>query len=334
MIPGFDSLSPEFLAPHLVVAGFDGLDLPPAVAEALAQGLAGVALFKRNIRDVDQVRALTRAIREAARPFAPPIISVDQEGGKVQRLRGLVTDRPAMAVVGRGTDQTAMEVGQGIGRDLAGLGFNLDFAPVLDIDTNPTNPIIGDRAFGGSAETVAQRAIAFLKGIETTGVLGCGKHFPGHGDASVDSHLDLPVIDINTELWAGREAIPFRTAISDGIPMIMTAHCLYPKIDPDVPATLSRPIVRGLLREQLGFSGCVITDDLGMKAISERFESIDVLRLGLSAGVDLFMHCGAGGEAFGYVDGVVRGLQSGVLSRDDVVCAARRVYRLRQSLME
>jgi beta-N-acetylhexosaminidase len=203
---------------------------------------------------------------------------------------------------------------------------------VLDVDSNGANPIIGDRAFGGEPAAAAACALAFAAGLGDEGVCACGKHFPGHGDASADSHVELPVIPADLATLLRRELVPFAAAAAAGIPMIMTAHCLYPALDPDVPATLSPAVVRGLLRERLGYDGVVVTDDLGMKAIADRFAPADVLRRGLDAGVDLFLHCGAAGEGLALAAELSRGLAAATLPADRALAAAARVRRLREGL--
>jgi beta-N-acetylhexosaminidase len=316
----------------LIVLGFDGPTLPGEVAALLARGLGGVALFARNLVDADQVRDLCRQVRQAAPGLPPPIVSVDQEGGRVQRLRRLCPLQPTAADLGAAGPEACRAAGRAIGWDLLDLGFNLDFAPVLDVDTNPGNPIIGDRAFGKTPESAAAGALAFLAGLESTGVAGCGKHFPGHGDASADSHLELPVIPVPAAVLDVREAWTFAAAVQAGIRMIMTAHCLYPDLDPDAPATLSPAIVEGRLRRRLGFDGCVITDDLGMKAIADRFQPAQILDRGLRAGVDIFLQCGARGEGLVLADALERGVRDGTLPRDRLDAAVARVTRFRASL--
>lgn len=315
-----------------VLLGFHGHDLPPSTAELLGRGVGGVVLFRRNLGETSQVRALCGAVREASAGWPAPIIGVDQEGGRVQRLRGLVPDVPPMGVVGRRGPEAARETGVTVGRTLIELGFNTDFAPVLDVDSNPRNPIIGDRAFSSDPGVVAHCAIAFTRGLESAGVLACGKHFPGHGDTSADSHEDLPVVDIDGETLRRREMVPFAAAVRDGIKMVMTAHCLYPAVDSRWPGTLSSAVVNGLLRTELGFEGVVVTDDLGMKAVSERHGDDEVLRHGFDAGVDLFMQCGAKGEGERLVEALLGGLAGGLLDEDRVSQAADRVLKLRKQL--
>jgi beta-N-acetylhexosaminidase len=234
-----------------------------------------------------------------------------------------------MREVGAGGADAAREAGRALGRQVASFGFNLDFAPVLDVDSNPANPIIGDRSFSSDPAAVAACGSAFVEGMRSVGVIACGKHFPGHGDASLDSHLDLPAIEVDRDTILRRELPPFEAAIRAGLPMVMTAHCVFPALDASVPATLSRPIVTGLLRERLGFEGCVVTDDLGMKAISERWPPDEVLRLGLDAGIDLFLHCGPAGEGAGLADRLGRLVADGEVSAERVAASAARVNALR-----
>lgn len=291
-----------------------------------------MVLFARNLGDVEQVMRLCEAVRSAATGWPSPIIGVDQEGGRVQRLRGLVPDVPPMGVIGRAGEVAAREAGESIGRTLVDLGFNTDFAPVLDVDSNPCNPIIGDRAFSDDPGVVATCAIAFMHGLEHAGVLSCGKHFPGHGDTSADSHVDLPVVEIDVGTLKGRELVPFEAAVGSGMRMVMTAHCLYPAVDSRRPGTLSASVVNGLLRTELGFDGVVVTDDLGMKAVSERYTDDEILRYGFEAGVDLFMQCGAAGEGERLIEALIGSLDSGLLEENRVTRAADRVLKLRKQL--
>ena len=316
------------------VIGFDGPDLPAGVQRLLAGGLAGVALFARNLVDAEQVRGLCRAIRAAAAGagLPPPIVAVDQEGGRVQRLRRLVPPVPPMREVGAAGPAAAEDAGRRIGADVAGLGFNVDFAPVLDVDSNPANPIIGDRAFSAHPGAVAACGVALARGFAAAGVLACGKHFPGHGDASLDSHLELPVIPADLATIAARELVPFEAAVRARLPMLMTAHCVYPALDAALPATLSRPVVNGLLRDRLGFDGCVITDDLGMKAISARWAPDEVLALGFDAGVDLFLHCGPAGEGEALAERLAALVADGRVARARVEASSERVTRVRNAL--
>jgi beta-N-acetylhexosaminidase len=279
------------LAGSTLIVGFDGLAAPPELLARVRAGhVGGAILFKRNVEGPEQVAELCATLRGAAPPAAPLLTCVDQEGGRVQRVRAPATEWPPMAGLAHHPPEVAFQVGQALGAELAALGFTLDFAPVLDVHTNPANPIIGDRALGTEAEAVAARAVALLRGLHDAGVASCGKHFPGHGDTITDSHLDLPVVPRDEARLRAVELVPFARAVAAGVPMIMTAHVVFPALDPGVPATLS-PKVLGLLRRDLGFAGVIVSDDLEMKAVADRYDIETLATTGLRAGCDAFLVC-------------------------------------------
>jgi beta-N-acetylhexosaminidase len=247
-------------------------------------------LFRPNIESPAQVAALVAALRQAGPVAAPLVVSVDQEGGLVQRLRSPLTVWPDMGSVGAAGDvQRTRAVGRALGGELAALGIGWNFAPVLDVHTNPRNPVIGNRAFGSRVETVTDHALAFWRGLRDAGLLGCGKHFPGHGDTQTDSHVELPRVGHNEERLRAIELAPFAAAARAGIEALMTAHVLYPAWDDKVPATLSRRIARDILRGELGFTGMLVSDDLGMRAVADNFSVEDLVVESLLAGVDHFL---------------------------------------------
>jgi beta-N-acetylhexosaminidase len=254
---------------------------------------AGVVLFKSNFSHdlpyhewLDEHARLIAAIREATGRDRL-LIAIDHEGGRVCRTPDPVT-RYAYA---RSWEDRCGEIGAAMGLELGSLGINLNFAPVLDIDSNPQNPVIGMRSFGRAPEMVAARACDFMDRMEANGVRACGKHFPGHGDTRVDSHLDLPVIEAASEALYEREMRPFAAAIERGLGMIMTAHIVFKALDDSRPATLSRRITQELLRTELGFRGVVVSDDIGMRAVSALFENADAAAEFISAGNDMLMIC-------------------------------------------
>ncbi len=297
-------LSPETagqLALELFVAGYDGQTLPPAYADWLAHGLAGVILFKRNLVlgengeiDIAALTAQTACIHQAAarnRHPWPAICSVDQEGGLVQRLRSPFSKFPPMRILGTHGDRTLIRrVGEQLGRECLAAGFNVDYAPILDVDTNPANPIIGNRAFSRDPEQVAEFAGDLLNGLQSQGVLGCGKHFPGHGDTDSDSHLELPVLPHDLSRMTSVELAPF-AELAAHMQLVMTAHVLFPALDPVWPATLSPAILEPLLRTHCGFAGVIVSDDLEMQAVAARYDVKACVRRGLLAGCNLFLVC-------------------------------------------
>jgi beta-N-acetylhexosaminidase len=231
-----------------------------------------------------------RTLREGSSPEAPLLVSADQEGGLVQRVRRPLTEWPDMLSVGSAGDPARTQaVGRALGDELAALGIGWDLAPVLDVHTNPANPVIGNRAFGRTPAEVITHALAFWRGLRAAGVLGCGKHFPGHGDTRTDSHHELPVVAHDLARLHAIELAPFAAAAAAGAEAIMTAHVMFPAVDPQRPATLSQPILTGLLRGTLGFRGLIVSDDLGMKAVADRYPIEELVVESLLAGVDHFL---------------------------------------------
>jgi beta-N-acetylhexosaminidase len=276
------------LAGQLLSVGFEGTAAPESLrARVMASEVGGVMLFRPNIADPGQLAALVAALRGASPAEAPLLVSIDQEGGLVQRVRAPATVWPPMLSVGAAGDAArTTAVGRALGEELAALGVGWDFAPVLDVHTNPANPVIGNRAFGTTPAAAATHALAFWRGLRGAGLVGCGKHFPGHGDTQTDSHLELPVVPHDRERLGRVELAPFAAAAAAGMEAFMTAHVLYPALDPDRPATLSRRIATELLRGELGFRGVLVSDDLGMKAVADRY-SVEELAVGaIEAGCD------------------------------------------------
>src|SRR3954463_2888260 len=254
---------------QLLIAGFNGHQLSPEL-RALARefGLGGVILFARNVAEPEQVAELAF---DASRltPDLPCWVSVDQEGGRVARLKAPFTEWPPMATLGRSGDVALAErFARALAAELKSVGITLDYAPVLDIHTNPKNPVIGDRALAETADQVARLGAAIVRVLQGEGIAACGKHFPGHGDTSTDSHLELPMVEHPPELLRERELVPFRAAIAANVAAIMTAHVFVPALDDERPATLSPRVIGDLLRGELGFAGVILSDDLEMKALT------------------------------------------------------------------
>jgi beta-N-acetylhexosaminidase len=255
--------------------------------------LGGVTLFKRNIEVPEQVAELSDDLQRLSSEL-PLWVAVDQEGGRVARLRAPFTEWPPMATLGRAGDETlAYRFAAALAAELTAVGITLDYAPVLDIHTNPKNPIIGDRALAEDAEMVATLGAQIIRGLQDNGVAACGKHFPGHGDTSVDSHLALPLVEHPPDRIRRVECVPFREAIRNEVAFVMTAHILVPALDEQNPATLSPAIVRGMLREELGFDGVILSDDLEMKAIAETYSVADAAVQAIAAGCDGVLVCRA-----------------------------------------
>jgi beta-N-acetylhexosaminidase len=274
----------------LVMFGFEGKEASPHALDWARRGAAGAILFSRNVESPQQVAQLVRVLKEAAAP-RPFLVAVDQEGGRVQRLRAPWTEWPPMRRVGEtGEAALAEAVGAALGREVRAAGFDLDFAPVVDVDTNPQNPVIGDRAFSREPARVAEMGAALVRGLQGAGVAACAKHFPGHGDTAQDSHLELPRLPHGLERLRAVELPPFHAAVEAGVACVMTAHVVFEAVDADFPATLS-PRALAVLREELGYPGVIVSDDLEMKAVAGRWSTEDAAQRAVEAGCDLLLAC-------------------------------------------
>ena len=277
---------------QLLIAGFDGHQIPPEMRSLAKEfGLGGVIFFARNIAEPEQVAEMAF---DAARlvPELPAWVSVDQEGGRVARLKAPFTEWPPMATLGRSGDVTLAErFARALAAELKAVGVTLDYAPVLDIHTNPSNPVIGDRALADKAEEVARLGAAIVRTLQSQGMASCGKHFPGHGDTSTDSHLELPLVEHPPDRLRRVEFVPFKAAIQAGVATIMTAHVLVPSLDEQRPASLSRRIIFELLRSELGYEGVILSDDLEMKAIAAQYQVPEAAVMAIEAGCDGVLIC-------------------------------------------
>jgi beta-N-acetylhexosaminidase len=281
-------------AGDLVMAGFTGTTLSDATSQQIKEdGLGGIILFARNLVSPNQMRALTDAIQALARPDLPLLIAIDQEGGIVDRMiQAGATQLPGnMALGATRSAALAHAAAQVSAQELLALGANFNLAPVLDVNNNPLNPVIGVRSFGEDPALVAELGVAAVLGYQDAGILACGKHFPGHGDTNVDSHLALPTIIHDRTRLDRVELAPFRAAIAAGVGAIMTAHVIFPAYEPEAgrPATLSRAVLTDLLREQLGFDGIIITDCMEMKAIADNQGTVAAAVEAIKAGADVVL---------------------------------------------
>ncbi len=324
----------EELAGQLLLIGLPGPDLDLEARSLLSEiSPLGVILFRRNIAGTVPLGELTRAIRAGRDNF---LVAIDHEGGRVHRMPPEFTHfPPALVMARRGDPSLLREVGRAHAAELRAAGFNLNFAPVLDVHTNAANPIIGDRAFGTTPEEVIHNALPYLQGLTEGGMLGCGKHFPGHGDTNLDSHLALPTLTVAThglERLRTLELRPFARAIAQGVPSIMTAHVICEALDPALPATLSRKVIEDCLRGELGYSGFIISDDLEMKAIADHFQVGGAAVQAIAAGCDACLVCATPSlirEAHGALS---RAIADGVLSDTLLAAIAKRRDKLSSKL--
>ncbi len=277
---------------QLFMVGFEGTS-PSKEIKKLIQDyhIGGVILFSRNIESPEQLAKLTESL-QALSPDAPLLIGIDQEGGRISRLPKPFTQFPAARTIGR-CDAVPLTYrnAEAMSRELLAVGINMNFAPVLDINTNPRNPIIGDRAFGENPTIVSKHGLATIASMLDQRMIPCGKHFPGHGDTDKDSHETLPVVSLATSRMTDRELRPFLHAIENRLPCIMTAHICCHAFDQDLPASLSKNIITTLLRETMQYDGVIVTDDLEMKGITEKYSVPDAALKAFSAASDLLLIC-------------------------------------------
>ena len=322
-------------AGQLSIAGFAGHSIP-ADLKLLARefDLGGIILFARNVDSPEQVAEIAREARSLAHEL-PLWVSVDQEGGRVARLKTPFTVWPPMMTLGRSRDeQLAGRFARSLAAELTAVGISMDYTPVLDILTNVSNPVIGDRALATTAEEVAKLGQVIIRTLQENGIAACGKHFPGHGDTSVDSHFELPLIEHPPDRIERVELVPFRAAIEAGVASIMTAHILIPALDADRPATLSNRIVTGMLKQDLGYGGLVLSDDLEMNAISGRYGIAEATVLAIAAGCDAVLMCGdAQDQQAEAIEAVIHAAENGTLPEKRLEDALSRHRRVKERFL-
>ena len=292
--------------------------------------LGGVIHFARNITNVEQVATLNSKIQENTK--TPLFIGLDQEGGPVLRVMSGITPLPgAMALAS--SDQTKIyDITKSVGSDLKNLGFNINFAPVGDINNNPKNPVINSRSYSDQPDVVAKCSEAAFKGFQDGGILPTMKHFPGHGNTSVDSHIGLPVVTSNKEDAMKCELVPFKNAINKGIDGIMMSHILYKELDDIYPASLSKKIINDFLIEELGFNGLIVTDSLTMGAIYNRFSIEEIVYNGVNAGCDILIFCGRADltELRFIYNTFINLVESGRIKEDRINKSVEKILRLKK----
>ena len=321
-----------------IMAGFPGTEIDEGFAQLVrTHKIGNVILFRRNIESREQLTRLCRELKELIRAEtgAEPLIAIDQEGGVVTRLSDDMLNTPgAMALAAAGGD-APYRAGLLTARELRSCGVNFNLAPVLDVNSNPANPVIGVRSFGDDPERASELALAFMRGTLEGGVMACGKHFPGHGDTAVDSHLGLPLVEKGREELERCELPPFRKAIGAGIPAIMTSHVLFPRLEPErLPATMSRRLLTGLLREELGFGGVIISDCMEMDAIAKFYGTVEGAVASIAAGADIVCISHTAALAQETAERLLAGLEDGSLPKAEFDCALERLARAKSSLSQ
>src|SRR5688572_9159839 len=317
------------------MVGFDGYEASADVKRLIRDyGVGHIIYFARNIANPEQVAELSRELQECARDAGqdlPLVIGVDQEGGRVARMGPPWTVWPPLRALGKiGSEDMARKMGEALAAECRSCGINCDFIPNLDVDTNPDNPIIGNRSFGTDTGLVGRLGAAMIRGLQAGKVIGSAKHFPGHGDTDADSHLELPIVPLPKTRLYDVEIRPFRRAIEAGVATVMMAHVLYPDLDETLPASLSPKVVEGILRGELKYDGVVLTDDLEMKAVAAKWSYAESAVLAMKAGCDVLPVCNTHDAQVQAMEGAIRAVESEQVSwksMDESVARIRRMKR-------
>lgn len=298
---------------QLVISGFYGTDLDEHILKLIKENkISGIILFDRNVKDSNTLLFLNNSLKESNKNNKLPLfISTDEEGGPVTRMPKDIKRLPNNKYIGNLNDtDLSYKVGEILGDKLSFFGFNMNFAPVLDINSNPNNPVIGDRSFGNNKDIVANLGTSTMKGIQSKNIISVVKHFPGHGDTSVDSHINLPVVNYDINRLKSFEFVPFKTAIQNGADAVMVGHILLSKVDSKYPSSMSYEIVTNILRKDLGFNGLVVSDDMTMGAITENYSIEEASIKSINAGVDLLLVC----HNYENTENVLKALKEAVLN--------------------
>jgi beta-N-acetylhexosaminidase len=320
------------------LVGFDGFEASPDIKRLIRDYRVGhVILFSRNVSEPEQVAELIKELQSCARDAGhdlPLLVSIDQEGGRVARLQRPWTLWPPLRALGRiGDDDLSRRMGAALATELSACGIRWDYAPVMDVDTNPANPVIGDRSFGDDPALVTRLGMAMIRGLQDGGVAACAKHFPGHGDTATDSHLELPVVHHPRSRLEEVELPPFEAALQAGVATIMTAHILVPELDETLPATLSPRVILELLRHQINYEVAVISDDLEMNAVAKHWPPAEASVLAAKAGCDILSICQNHDAQVEGIEAVVRAFEAEELPWSWMEFSEARIRRLKERFL-
>ncbi|MBN1959601.1 MAG: beta-N-acetylhexosaminidase [Deltaproteobacteria bacterium] len=315
---------------NMIICGFDGTSITAELRELLREVQPlGIIQFSRNIESLEQICEFNRELKHF-RKDEPLLCSVDQEGGRVARIREPATIWPSMRQLGKLNDpKLVASVAKAIAQELRALNFDINYAPVLDVDSNPQNPIIGDRSFSNNPQLVGKLASAFIAGLQNGGIGGCGKHFPGHGDTDKDSHLELPFVDHNLTRLRELEWPPFHEAIKVGVGAIMTAHLIVVSLDEKHPATISTQVLK-YLRNELNFNGVILSDDIEMKALADHFSIDEIATLGVNAGINVFLACHEPAIVLELYRALVLAVENKKISHETLLYTGKRLQTWKQ----
>jgi len=317
---------------QMVIVGLEGYTMNDNAGTMIEDYyVGGFILFGRNVENANQLLDLINTLKKTnSKNKIPIFVSVDEEGGRVSRMPEELIKLPSNREVGKVNDEDlSYEIGSVVAEELKSFGFNMNLAPVLDIDSNPQNPVIGDRSYGSSAEIVGKLGIESMKGIREGGIIPVIKHFPGHGDTTVDSHIGLPVVGSDIDRLKGFELVPFSEAIKNKVDAVMIAHILLNKIDPEYPASLSRIIITDILRKELNFNGVVITDDMTMSAITKNYNIGDAAVRAVNAGSDIILVCHGQDNRIAVLAALTKAVQSGTIPEKRLDESVYRILKLK-----
>ncbi|WP_260989927.1 beta-N-acetylhexosaminidase [Paenibacillus xylanexedens] len=325
---------------QMLLCGFHGTEPEGEIEKLLGDyPIGGIVYFARNVVSPEQVERLSGGLQNIAQASGnvPLWIAIDQEGGMVARITQGVALMPGpMAIAAAGSVQDAYEAAHISGMELQSIGINMNFAPVLDVNNNASNPVIGVRSFGETAEAVAEFGVATIAGFQQAGIAATAKHFPGHGDTDTDSHLDLPVITHDRTRVDQVELVPFRAAIAEGVDAMMSAHIYFPALEPErLPVTLSHSVLTGLLRKELGYEGVILTDCMEMKAIATHYGTVDAAVMAVEAGADMVLISHTAQLQVGAFEALMNAVKSGRISERRIDESVRRLltYKMKRGLM-
>lgn len=318
---------------QLFIFGFTGREIDEKTIDMIEKNhIGGFILFKENIKSVEQNVDILNTLKETNKINPVPLfLAIDEEGGRVSRLPKPFPKMPPAKAIGDINDKDiSLQYGKTLGNRLKTIGFNMNFAPVMDINSNPKNPVIGDRAFGTTIDVVVDNSIQVMEGISLENIIPVIKHFPGHGDTKTDSHIDIPVVNKTMDELEKLELIPFTQAIETGVDSIMIGHILFPELDKSNPATLSNTIINDILREKLSFNGVIISDDMSMGAIAKNYNIEDAVVKFIKAGGDIALVCHSYEVQLSLFDRIKEELEKGNIKEEEINEKVYRIIKLKE----
>lgn len=324
----------QLIGQHMLI-GVSGASLTADEKKFIIENnISGVVLFARNCKEPRQIRDLCaelQSLRHQMSDKAPLFIGIDMEGGRVHRLKPPFTQWPPLKNIGDLDAPTvAFHFAQRMGRELMAIGINLDFAPCIDVFSNPANTVIGDRAISSDPHQVEKMASALIRGYIKSGILSCAKHFPGHGNTLIDSHEELPIEEADLRRLNEVELVPFRKALRSRVDMVMTAHILFKNIDPKWPVTMSEFFLKKLIREEMKYKGLIITDDLDMKAMAKHYPKEQIPVYAMQAGADLLLYCNEPDSPPAAIDGLISAVAQGQIKKTDLEATHKRILDVKK----